>query len=222
MRKLAIVSLIAVIGLCTIQTKAANSIEFNIPSQSLNAALDRYGDITGREVLYDADLTTGKLSGNVVGVFSPDEALRQILSPTGLAPEFIDEKKFVLLPTRDTHRWAKQAARSPQHWRYYGLVQLSILASLCRSYDARPGTYRVVVLFWMAPDGTIKKARRIGSIGAVELDRKFDLALQGVQVGEPPPADFVSPVLMLIVPEAAGMTVCNSVNATPASLGIGR
>lgn len=219
---LAIVSLITATSLCMTQTKAADTIAFDIPSQSLNGALGRYGDATGREALYDASLTAGKLSGDVVGVFSPDEALRQLLSTTGLVPEFIDEKKFVLLAAPEVRRQASRKARSPQHWRYYGLIQLTILDVLCRSRHARPGQYRIVALFWIAPDGTVEKVRRIGSTGGAEIDQQFDAVLRRARVGEPPPADFVSPVLMLIVPEDSGMTICNSVNATPGPLGIGR
>lgn len=219
---LAIVGLIASTDPCAAETKIASSIVFHIPAQSLNSALSRYGDLTGREALYDASLTDGKLSSDVVGSFSPDEALNRLLSTSGLVPEFIDKKQFVLLPAPKRALRPDRKERSQQHWRYYGLTQLGVLASLCASRDARPGYYRVVVMIWIASDGTVAKAVRIGSTGGVELDHKFDAALRNARVNEPPPAGFLSPVLLLIVPEESGMTVCDSISATPGSLGIGR
>lgn len=218
----AVIGLFAAISHFTSCAKAAEPIAFDIPSQSLNAALTRYGDITGREALYDASLTVGKWSGDVVGSFSPDDALRQLLSPTGLVAEFVDGRKFVLLPASETHRRASPTARTPQHARYYGLIQMAVLGSLCSSPTIRPGHYRIGVLLWIALDGAVARISRVGSTGIVEGDQQFDAALSSMRVGEPPPADFASPILMLIIPETFGMTACNSANATPAPLRIGR
>src|SRR5262249_19015189 len=111
---LAAASLVAVADPAAAQTKPANApIAFDIPSQSLNAALGRYGDATGREALYDASLTAGRTSSEIRGVLAPDDALRRLLSGTGLTAEFIEETTFVLLPAPETPRQAGRPERSP-------------------------------------------------------------------------------------------------------------
>lgn len=216
---LAVAGMVAAIDAAVAQTKPANAaIEFNIPSQPLNAALSRYGDATGREGLYDASLTVGRLSGEVRGAFSPHEALRKLLSGTGLAAEFVDEATFVLLPSSA----AASQARSPEHQRYYGLIQASLLDTFCRSHSVRPGRYRFAAAFWIAPDGAVRGSRRIGSTGELDADQQIDAALRSVRVSEPPPLGFAQPVLMLIVPEESVVTGCDKAYPNLRPVGIGR
>jgi hypothetical protein len=221
---LAVAGMVAATGGAAAQTKPANApIEFNIPSQPLNAALGRYGDATGREGLYDATLTAGRLSGEVRGAFAPDEALRRLLSGTGLAVEFVDESTFVLLPaSAAAGQQANQQARSPEHQRYYGLVQASLLDTFCRSHSVRPGGYRFAAAFWIAPDGVVSRSQRIGSSGDLDADRQIDAALRSVRVGEPPPVGFAQPVLMLIVPQESLVTGCDKAYPALRPVGIGR
>jgi hypothetical protein len=219
---LALAGLVAVADLATAQTGPTNApIEFNIPSQPLNTAISRYGDATGREGLYDATLTVGRLSGEVRGVLPPDEALRKLLSGTGLAAEFVDETTFVLLPAAARQQASRQA-RSPEHQRYLGQIQASLLDTFCRSHAVRPGRYRFAAVFWIASDGAIWKSQRIGSTGEFDADRQIDAALRSVRVSEPPPAGFVQPVLMLIVPQDSLVTGCDKAYPTLRPAGIGR
>lgn len=220
---LAVASMVAVSDLVMAQTRPTSApIEFNIPSQSLNTALSRYGDATGREALFDASLAVGRVSGDVRGTFSPDEALSKLLSGTGLAAEFVEETTFVLLPGSTANQHASQSTRSPDQRRYYGLIQASLLNTLCRSRGVRPGRYRFAAVFWIAPDGAVQKTQRLGSTGAYDSDQKIDVALRSVRVSESPPAGFVSPVLMLIVPQESQMTACDNIDPTLGPGGIGR
>jgi len=207
----------------TAQTSSTNTpVEFKIPSQPLNAALSRYGDATGREALYDASLAAGRISGDVRGVFAPDEALRKLLSGTGLAAEFVDETSFVVLPASVASQQASQQARSPEHQRYFGLLQASLLDAFCRSQSVRPGQYRFASLFWIAPDGAIKRSQRIGSTGELDTDQWIDAALRSVRVREPPPVGFAQPILMLIVPQTSLVTGCGEAYRSHRPPGLGR
>ena len=219
---LALAGMVAATDVAAAQTKPANAaIEFNIPAQPLNAALSRYGDLTGREGLYDASLTVGRLSADVRGAFSPDEALRKLLSGSGLAVEFVEETTFVLLPSSASQQ-SSQQARSPEHQRYYGLIQASLLDTFCRSHSVRPRRYRFAAAFWIAPDGAVRRSQRIGSTGEFDADQQIDAALRSVRVGEPPPVGFAQPVLMLIVPEESLVTGCDKAYPTLRPAGIGR
>jgi hypothetical protein len=219
----AVASAVAVTDPARAQTNPTNApIEFNIPSQSLNVALSRYGDATGREALYDASLTGGRVSGDVRGAFPPDEALRKLLSGTGLAAEFVEKTTFVLLPVSAASQQANRQARSPEHQRYYGMIQASLLDTFCRSRSVRPGRYRFAAAFWIAPDGAVRRSQRIGSTGEFAVDQQIDAALRSVRVGEPPPVGFAQPVLMLIVPQESLVTGCDKAYPNLRSVGLGR
>ena len=64
---------------------------FNIPAEPLARALERYGDATGREVLYDTGLALDRRSAAVDGLLTPVEALATLLQGTGLAASFMAE-----------------------------------------------------------------------------------------------------------------------------------
>jgi hypothetical protein len=180
-------------------------VEFNIPSQSLRSALIQYGDVTGRDAVYDTDAAAGVVSGSVQGGFAPDDALTKLLSGTGLAAQFVTERTFALLPS-PAKRVALQQTRSPEHQRYYGLIQAGLVDAFCRSGPVRPDRYRFVAAMWIASDGTVRRSQRIGATGTLENDAQIDITLRGVRIGEAPPAGFLQPVLILIVPNGPGVT----------------
>jgi len=184
---------------------AETPIEFNIPAQPLRTALIRYGDDTGRDAVYDTDIAADRVSGEVHGVLTPDEALRMLLTGTGLTAQFVTERTFALLPLPSNPE-ALQRTRSPEHRRYYGLIQTSLADALCRSGSARPDRYRFAATMWIASDGAVRRSQRIGATATAEMDRQIDVALRSVRVDEPPPAGFLQPVLILIVPNGSGVT----------------
>jgi hypothetical protein len=187
------------------------SFQFNIPSQPLETALGRYGDVTGREALYDTSVAGGRVSGDLRGKYTPNEALQKLLSGTGLSARFVADDSFVVLSAPLTNRLP--ASPSVQR-RYYGVIQQNLLAALCRSSIARPGRYRIVAMFWIDATGGIENSQRIGSTGAADADRQIDMTLRSVRFGEPPPAGFEQPVLILLVPQSPGVTSgCDKANS---------
>jgi hypothetical protein len=219
---LSVAGMIAATGLAAAETKPAGAtVEFNIPSQPLSEALSRYVDATGRDALYDTSLAAGRVSGDVRGLFAPDEALKKLLSGTGLAAEFVAERTFVVLPVPPAAQQTAKRARSPEDRRYYGLIQTRITDALCRSGVPRPGSYRFATVFWIAPDGAVRRSQRVGSTGSPEADQRIDETLRKVRFDEPPPADFLQPVLILIVPQGPGMVPdCGKADPDIRSVGI--
>ncbi|NYF33636.1 TonB-dependent receptor [Sphingopyxis sp. JAI108] len=71
------------------QTRAAQQT-YNIAPQDLATALQRYSQVSGREVIASGTLTAGKRSGRVTGRLTPDAALSRLLSGTGLFAEIVD------------------------------------------------------------------------------------------------------------------------------------
>lgn len=202
---LALAGLIVVSDPATAQTRPANApIEFDIPSQPLGTAISRYGKATERDVLYDANLAFGRLSSEVRGAFEPDEALRKLLVGTGLKAELVTGKTFVLQPVPASPQTRQTS--SPEHRRYYGLIQAGITDALCKTQGAHPGRDRFIAKLWIAPDGTVVESRRIGSTGTPDADRRIDAALRRVRLNNALPSGFQQPVFILIVPQGPGVT----------------
>jgi hypothetical protein len=183
-------------------------MNFSIAAQPLEAALVRYGEVTGNEALYEGGLVDRRVSNVVEGPLMPSEALRRLLAGTGLAAHFAAEGTFVLelAPER------RPAQDSLQ--RYYALVQDGVLDALCRFGEARPGRYRLVTVLWIAPDGTVDDMLRVGGTGRADTDGLIDRTLRGLRFREPPPAGLVQPVRLLFVPQSPGVNPgCASADA---------
>ncbi len=185
---------------------AKDLVVFDIAHQPLASALSRYGDLTGREVLYDTTLAQGRISGAAQGVLTPETALARLLEGTGLDARFMPEGSFVLI-ARPTSQPLIQIAPVKAEDRYYGRIQASIRRELCANVGGRPGRYRVAALFWIGPTGKVMRYERLGTAGSSELDRVVDQTLQDLQIGEPPPDGFRQPVLTMVVPKAPGVTM---------------
>ncbi|PPQ26707.1 hypothetical protein CCR94_21565 [Rhodoblastus sphagnicola] len=182
-------------------------ISFDIPSQPLASALDRYGDATGREVFYDAVLAAGRKSASVSGMLTPELALRALLAETGLSARFLADDTFVLLPTAEVERQpVVDAAPQAVRQRYYARIQFALRDAFCRS-GAQPGRYRVVAVLWIGASGDLQRSQRLGSTGVSDIDRRIDATLRDVRPGEPPPSGFTQPVLIMIVPQQQGVTM---------------
>jgi len=69
---------------------------FNIPAGPLSTALAAFGDRTGLQVLYPAELARGLATPGVSGTMTPAEALRGLLSGTGLLYRFTNAATVTL------------------------------------------------------------------------------------------------------------------------------
>lgn len=188
------------------------AIIFNISSQPLASALERYGDLTGREVLYDSALVAGRRATAVDGILSPQDALSRLLEGTGLLASFLPDGSFVLAPApQSSGRAQGDVVPLVVQRRYYTRIQISLRDAFCESNIARAGDYRVVVKFWIGPTGDLARFERLGSAGSANLDQRIDETFRGLQIGAPPPKGFLQPVLIMIVPQGQGVTMgCNS------------
>ena len=63
---------------------------YDIAAQPLSSALQRYSEISGRQVIADGTLLAGKRSNRVAGSFSADTALSRLLAGSGLTAELVD------------------------------------------------------------------------------------------------------------------------------------
>lgn len=75
------------------QTAPAAQVQtyrFEIPAQSLDAALAAFSAVTRVQVLVSADVTQGVQSSGLRGSYAKDEALARLLAGTGLQATYID------------------------------------------------------------------------------------------------------------------------------------
>lgn len=68
--------------------QSATPIAFEIPAGPLPAALSAFGERTGLQLLYPADVARGLVSPGVSGLMTPADALRRLLGGTGLLYRF--------------------------------------------------------------------------------------------------------------------------------------
>lgn len=74
----------------------AETLSFDIPSQPLVDALALFGRQSGMQVSVDAALIRGKVSPGVSGPLAPEQALRRILSGTGVTYRLTDGNTAML------------------------------------------------------------------------------------------------------------------------------
>jgi hypothetical protein len=215
--RLVVLAFVLMVGM--VMGAAANDlpISFDIPSQPLESALEIYSRATGREVLYNSDLIRDHTSPSLAGVLNPDAALERLLVGSGLAPRYLADRSFVLLPTPVAAPAGQAEVSSPAITdRYYALIQESLRKALCASDRGRPGGYRLAALLWIGPSGTVERHERLDSLStdadvATETNAGINQVLDHLAIGEPPPAGFAQPVTIAVVPRADGVTMgCSS------------
>ncbi|BCA56575.1 Ferrichrome-iron receptor [Nitrospira sp. KM1] len=76
----------------------ADAYDFDIPSQPLDQALKAFAEKTDLLLSYEAGMTAGRRSAGVSGRYTSEEALRRLLSGTGLDYRFANDKTVTLQP----------------------------------------------------------------------------------------------------------------------------
>jgi hypothetical protein len=182
----------------------ASSLDFDIPAQPVDSALEAYTRTTGLQVLYKNTLTASLTSNAVRGRLTPRNALEQLLAGTNLTVRFTADSAFTVVAIPASRAVTTQipvpGRQVFNYEAFLGDVQESIIASLCRSTVTRPGSYRAALQFSISPSGVLGNASLLGSTGDAARDRVIAEVLQGVTVGKMPLASMPQPVTMLITP----------------------
>lgn len=203
---------VAVLGLLPPWAAAANGAtdaprHFDIPAQPLPQALQLYGETTGVAVLIDAHLLGGLRSTPVKGTHEPLPALHLLLAGTGLAPRFVDDAAFTLVPA-DAAVPSPAATAQPSTAtggvppRAARVIQRSLEQALCAARGTRPGDYRIALQLWWDRNNRIERAEVLEGSGDTTrdtaiLDRVRGLALPGL------PSALPQPVTLLLLPRSA-------------------
>ncbi len=177
----------------------AGSMQFDIPAQSLQTALDAYSEQTGYSGLYSASSIQGLLSAPVSGHYTPDVALRLMLEGSGLAATFTAADAFVLEPQ------AKTTNSKQDNTAYSALLQSGVRDAFCRDPIIAALDYRIALRFYVDVKGRITQPLLLDSSGNKTRDHAILQALKKVELGRGP-SDTTLPFFMLILPQqlAAG------------------
>ena len=107
-----------------VRSVADTAMRFDLPRQSLAAALERYGQATGLPVFFDAALVQGRWSSPVAGSYTPREALGRMLASTGLHSQSAgagQREAFVILPDPSSRGTApRRQVRPPRRGWFSG------------------------------------------------------------------------------------------------------
>lgn len=217
------VSLIA--GICAADAdnrpvfRPDETIAFQIPSQSLAAALQAYGQATGIQVLYESNSAVGRTSTAVEGKFTADAALGLLLNGSGLRVRYTRPDAIILAPlTTEAVDRAPPAiplatsdlSLGTLRVRGYGVsdarlqdysqgVQMDIQNALRKNPRTRDGNYRAVLDIWVDPARMIERTEFFRSTGDRERDAAVSTTLRGTMISRPAPANTPRPVRVGIV-----------------------
>jgi hypothetical protein len=175
------------------------SINFDIPAQSLDEALNAFSAASRVQVFYENSLTEGRRSTEVKGVFELQTALRLLLFGSGLTVRIIAANTFSIAKPQvaeapdPAERQAKRA-----YVPYYGLLQAGVVKALCASVATRPGDYSVALQYSLNPSGRVERLKLIRSSGNGKRDAAIIGALQNIMLL--PPGDMPQPVTIAIEP----------------------
>ncbi|MBO9357609.1 hypothetical protein GG851_26745 [Bordetella petrii] len=186
-------------------THAQDAFDFNMPRLPLGEALTRYGEITGRSVLYETDQATGKFSSPVDGRRSPDAAIAALLAGTGLEAHASAGHTITVAPIASRHDRDRPSAATAAHmrqrqWIYDGYLQNAVFQSLCTRPDLQADRRRIVLRFSVNAQRRLE-GLRVRVAEQPELEPKLRKVLMTLAV-DPPPPGVEQPVLMMIEPGA--------------------
>lgn len=176
-------------------------VRFDLPAQPLVSALETFGAVAGLQVVYAGALAEGRQSAEVKGTFMPEVALRMLLAGTGLSPRYVAADGFVLVPDPRAKRRPVNTAPRPAVTQYYGRIQAGLRQVFCADRRARSGGYRVAIGLWIGASGAVARSTLLDTTGDADLDATLGRAMDEVNIGEPPPAGFAQPVVMVITPD---------------------
>jgi hypothetical protein len=180
---------------------AGPSLQFDIASQPLAAALRAFSKTTGLEVFYDGSLSIGHSSSAVKGSFAPMLGLKELLRGTGYvarATEMADTVTIVDGPPVTALR-ASFIRFEP----YFAVLQAKLSEALCDNEEPASNDGEVTFRFWIDRTGVIADAEVFGATPSAGWSRTL-AKLRGLKVGMGPPPGLPQPLTMVVYPPRAG------------------
>ena len=189
-------------------------LNFNIPEAPLDIALGSFGRVTKEQLLLDASITDGRRSSRVIGRFTPEAALRQMLTGTGLAVRPVDGQGYAIIaPARTGSDNAVRGTDSAHRFdAYSAVIQTALGRALCGQLGTAPGGYRTMARLWIGAGGTVDRAELLTSSGDAGRDALLTERFRGLAIGVPP-AGLPQPITLLVTSEGAAADYCAKLGA---------
>lgn len=189
-------------------------IPLNIPSQPLEDALYAFGAATGIEIIADGGAVTDRRSAEVKGTLSVQQALRILLTGTGLDAHPIGARAITL------SRGQQEPSKTSILRNYSAILQNAALRQLCGEKDIRFGTYRIAMQLWLDQTGNVERVELLSSTGDRARDLRISQLLKGIS-GAKPPEMMPQPVVMVILPRSTADSgdCINSAGPPPLDIG---
>lgn len=192
---------------------------YDIAAQPLDAALSRYAEVSGVDVLLDEPEAAGRRSAPVIGEFAAPQALRILLDGTGLIARFTSRNSAIIMPVeaasrplvsaRDTggtvialdmmHVTAPRvigSSRPEPDARFMMLLASGIRAQLVTAdLIDRADKPRMRLQTRIREDGTLFDVRVAIPSADARRDARIVAALEGVRLDLSPPAGLRQPIL---------------------------
>jgi len=190
-------------------------VEFDIPSRPLDEALNEFGAVSGLQIFYESSLTAGEMSKAIRGKLDRGAALGLLLDGTGLAARAIAANTVSVF--RDTASASALREAKSASVAYYGLMQAALIDALCQTPVTQPGSYEVVIQYWVGREGKLDRVSLTGSSGDSVRDAAIARVLKSV-VFAPRVSLLPQPITFAVVKTAPEATpIC-----APASKSAGR
>ena len=183
------------------EASADRKIVFDIPAQPLDGALTRYFQATGVQLLYDSSLARGRRSTAVLGRYARREALRLLLTGTGLIVRYSRANAAIITTPNGTtaegslvplgrvivrERIVTVRLSPAERLAYYDQLEDELQTYL--RGDRRTGrlAFNVVVEFRVNDVGELGDVRIDKGSGDRKIDRTVSDTLRGAVVSPPP------------------------------------
>ncbi len=192
-------------------------IEFHIPAQSLDRALQVWSKISGIDVLYESRIAADLVSPPVDGTFTRQSALEILLAGSELAVHYTRSDAITLsevaseqdappssplvdadlrLDSLHVGMGARPDERSMRE--FSETAQADIEAALRKNTHTGSGNYRAGVRLWVDPARVIRRAELSQSSGDATRDTSISETLRGLVLSKQPPDNAPQPIRITI------------------------
>ncbi len=196
---------------------------FNIPEQPLETALRAYSLVTGNQLIYDSRYTDRRHSHAVVGLFTPETALRMLLDGTDLTIRYTGPQDITLVSVERKRSGDRQAvaeladpqgeltldtlyvdvapgAADRQDFVDYGrAVRLQVKRALAKSSLTANRIYHVQIDVWIDEQGHLQESELLQSSGTAELDAIIRRVVETIRMDKLPPKDIPLPIRITMI-----------------------
>lgn len=193
------------------QSGADQRIAFDIPAQPLEDALTQYFRLTGVQLLYDSTLAAGIRSTAVQGVHTRREALRLLLSGTGLVVRYSRASAAIITKPEASaasplvplgrivvrERIAAPRLSPAERLGYFDQIETELKGLLRNDRRTARLVFNVVVELRVGDDGKLSEIRFDRGTGDRRIEQLLVETLETATVS-PPPQGLDQPLLVAL------------------------